>query len=170
MITNSILEAIYTRRSIRAFTDQDVDDELIKEIIRAASYAPSGLNNQPWRFIVIRDASLKKEISSLTHYSKIVEGANALIAVLLDNEVVYNRDKDLQAIGASIQNLLLAIHSLDLGAVWLGEILNKKDKFHKMLSLEGKYELMAVVAIGYKAKDDATSSRKGIDELIIKEL
>lgn len=170
MVMNSVLDTIYERRSIRVFSGEDIDHDTIREVIRAGSFAPSGLNNQPWRFIIIKDTGLKENIATLTHYSKIILSANVLIAVLLDKDVMYNRDKDVQAIGACIQNMLLAIHSLGLGAVWLGEILNKKDKFHEMLSLDENYELMAVIAMGHKTDKKAESTRKGIDELIIKEL
>ncbi|MFC1854917.1 nitroreductase family protein [Thermodesulfobacteriota bacterium] len=170
MTNNSVLDNIYNRRSIRVFTDDQVDQSIVKEVIKAGTYAPSGLNNQPWRFIVIRDKDLMDKISKLTHYSKVVNSANVLIAVLLDNDVVYNRDKDLQAVGACIQNILLAIQSFSLGAVWLGEILNKKDEFHKLISLEQQYELMAVVAMGHKTEKKGASTRKGIDELILQEI
>jgi nitroreductase len=169
MLKNSVLEAIYERRSIRSFSKKDIEDSVLREIIKAGSFAPSGLNNQPWRFVIIKDTDVRKSISKLTHYSKIIIEANVLIAVMLDNDAVYNREKDIQAVGACTQNMLLAIHSIGLGAVWLGEILKNKDKFNEILSLEERYELMAVVAIGHKTDQKCSSDRKSIDELIIKE-
>jgi nitroreductase len=169
-VNNGVLEAICNRRSVRVFSKKEVSKSAVKEILMAGSFAPSGLNNQPWRFIIIKDAGIKRNISALTHYSKIIIEANMLIAVLLDNDVIYNREKDIQAIGACIQNMLLAVHSLGLGAVWLGEILNKKDKFHEMMTLDERYELMAVVAIGHKTDKKCSYERKSIDELIIKEI
>jgi nitroreductase len=123
-----IFEIIKTRRSIRKFSREPVPDEIINRIIEAGTWAPSGLNNQPWKFAVIKDKELKTKISGLTHYSKIVLSANVLIGVFLDRTASYDRTKDSQAIGACIQNMLLFIHSLGLGAVWLGEILKNKDK------------------------------------------
>ncbi len=169
MENNCVLRAIYSRRSVREFSEGDIGDDTLREIIKAGSYAPSGLNNQPWRFVIIRDTGLKNDISTLTHYSKIVVGARVLIAVMLDLSAVYNREKDIQAIGACTQNMLLAIHSLGLGAVWLGEILKKKVEFNGLLELEDRYELMAVIAMGRKPDKELSSGRKSIDELIIKE-
>lgn len=169
-MNNSILEAIYTRRSVRSFTSDKLEDEALLEIIKAGSFAPSGLNNQPWRFIIIKDEEIKKNISALTHYSKIVLNGKALIAVMLDTEAVYNREKDIQAIGACIQNMLLAIHSLGLGGVWLGEILNRKDKFNALVGIENRYELMAVIALGKRSGSKLSFSRKNIDELILKKI
>jgi nitroreductase len=60
------LELVQNRRSMRAFTEEDITDEQIKKIITAASYAPSGMNYQPWEFIVVRD---KEVINKLIHIS-----------------------------------------------------------------------------------------------------
>jgi|AGTN01.1.fsa_nt_gi Nitroreductase len=51
---NPVLENIYARRSVREFTGDRVPDELVGQILRAGTYAPSGVNKQPWRFAVIR--------------------------------------------------------------------------------------------------------------------
>lgn len=159
-------ELIRTRRSIRKFTDDPVSDETIGKIIEAGIWAPSGLNNQPWRFAVIKDDELKKEISTLTHYSKIVLSADVLISVFLDNAASYDRTKDVQAIGACIQNMLLYIHSVGLGAVWLGEILKNRDRLLSMIDGPGDYELMAVIALGHPSsqggRGDRTKSKQAV--------
>lgn len=157
---------IKTRRSIRKFSDEPVSDKVIDTILEAGTWAPSGLNNQPWRFSVIRNKALKDKISELTHYSKIVQRANVLIAVFLDNAASYDRTKDVQAIGACIQNMLLFIHSIGLGAVWLGQILKNKDKVLEILGGSKDLELMAVIALGHPAEKGGKPSRKGLDKTV----
>ncbi|RJQ24071.1 MAG: nitroreductase family protein [Nitrospiraceae bacterium] len=161
-----IFEIIKTRRSIRRFTEGPVADEVINKIIEAGTWAPSGMNNQPWKFAVIKGKDLKTEISGLTHYSEIVLSANVLIAVFLDNSLSYDRTKDCQAIGACIQNMLLTIHSLGLGAVWLGEILKSKDKILELTGGPQHLELMAVIALGYPAQKGGRGSRKGLEQVV----
>ncbi len=63
---NEYLELIKTRRSIRKFKDEKVSEEDIKKIIDAARYAPSGMNSQPWEYIVIRDKALIQEFVSMS--------------------------------------------------------------------------------------------------------
>jgi nitroreductase len=155
----NLFEIIRTRRSIRKFTEKPVADEVIEKIIEAGTWAPSGLNNQPWRFAVIKESELKREISTLTHYSKVVLSANALIAVFLDNASSYDRTKDVQAIGACIQNMLLFIHSEGLGAVWLGEILKSRERVLSIVNGSEDLELMAVIALGYPASQGGKGSR-----------
>jgi nitroreductase len=163
----NISEIIKTRRSIRKFLDIPVSDELIEQILEAGRWAPSGLNNQPWRFAIIKDKQLRIEISKLTHYSKIVQSADVLIPVFLDTQKSYHREKDIQAIGASIQNMLLMIHALGLGAVWLGEIIKSGVQISRLLDLTDELELMAVLAIGHPAESPGAVKRKKLDDLVI---
>ena len=140
-----IIEEITSRRSVRRFTSEPVSDELIDRILESGRWAPSGLNNQPWRFAVVKDRELITEISKLTHYDKVVRGAQVLLPVFIATEKIYHREKDIQGIGACLQNMLLEIHSLGMGAVWLGEIIRSNVLIKQLLGLGNDLELMAVV-------------------------
>jgi len=163
-----ILDAVKSRRSVREFTKEDVSDKQVDIVLEAGRWAPSGLNNQPWKFKVIRDLELKKRLAGCTHYGKIIMDAPVSIAVFLDNSGVYDRTKDLQAVGACIQNMLLAAHALGLGAVWLGEILNKRKQAEKILNVPEDCELMAVIAIGKPKEKKRASTRKNMEELLFR--
>jgi len=166
-----VLEAIKKRRSIRQFTDQDVPKEFLLKILDAGRFAPSGLNNQPWRFLVIRKQDPRKPLlAQCTKYSHIVQRANVLIVVFLDKASSYHQLKDAQAIGACIQNMLLTICDLGLGAVWLGEILNQEEQVHQVLGTDAnQLGLMAVIALGYPDQR-GSSQRKPLDQLLVEEL
>ena len=110
-----LLEGLLTRRSVRAFTPEPVSREQVLEILRAGSWAPSGLNNQPWRFAIVFDAAVRGRLAQLTRYGRIIEAAPVCLAVFMDREVGYHEVKDHQSIGACIENLLLAAHGLGLG-------------------------------------------------------
>ncbi len=166
-IKNPVLDAIYTRRSVRQYTNKSIDKEILKEIIKAGMWAPSGLNNQPWRFAIVTDKALKEKFEPLTKYSRIIKGAKALLPVFIDKNAMYHSTKDYQAIGACLQNMLLAAHSLGLGAVWLGEIIKSDKEIRELLGLGDNLELMAVIALGYPASRDQKSRRKDMSELIV---
>lgn len=147
-MTDPVLEIIKKRRSIRSFTDQPVSQKNIEQIIEAAQWAPSGKNNQPWRFLVLTpDEQLR--LSQLTVYQKTMQAAQTCIAVFLYHPSCYNRDRDFMGMGACIQNMLLTAESLGIGSLWLGEILNKKEEATQQLKLSDDYELAAVIALGY---------------------
>ncbi|MDF1558184.1 MAG: nitroreductase family protein [ANME-2 cluster archaeon] len=165
-----ILDIIKSRRSVRDFLKRPVEDDQIADILEAGRWAPSGLNNQPWRFVVVTDRELAASLADCTRYDAIIRGAPLLIAVFLDKEMMYDRTKDTLACGAAIQNMLLTAHGMGLGAVWLGEILNKKADVSHILEAPGSMELMAVVAVGYPCTGRARSGvRRDISEIAFAE-
>lgn len=163
---NPVMEAIRKRRSVREFTGEEVPDQVVDAILESGSWAPSGKNNQPWKFAVIRDRGLKESLAALTHSGSMIRKAAICIAVFLDHSRVYDRTKDVQAVGACLQNMLLAIHSLDLGGVWLGEILKNKEKVKDLLNGGEELELMAVVAFGHPAKGLSGGQRDSLERNI----
>lgn len=162
-----ILSIIRQRRSIREYKKDIPQDADIEKILEAARWAPSGLNNQPWRFRVIKEKSKKDGLADFTKYGKIIKDAPCVIVVCMDIADSYNRDKDLMSIGACIQNMCLEAHALGLGTCWLGEILNKKQAVAKYLKLDADLELMAVVTLGYPDEDITEGCRKSSKHLKI---
>jgi len=162
-----MLEAIRTRRSIRRFKPDPVDDETVERILEMGTWAPSGLNNQPWKFVVVRGEEVRRELARQTKYGHILESAPACIAVFLDADESYDRTKDAQAIGACIQNMLLTIHHLGLGAVWLGEILKNRKSVEKILGVPESCELMAVIAFGSPAASGGGGARKALMDVVL---
>ena len=164
-----IMKAIYERRSVRHFVDAPVSRDLVMAALEAASWAPSGLNNQPWRFALMWEKESKEALAALTRYSATLKSEAVLVVVFMDKDASYEYTKDCQAVGACLQNLLLALHSLDLGAVWIGEILKNRDRVREILKLPERLELMAIVAVGHPAHRNQSSHRRPIEELILLE-
>lgn len=163
-----MLELIRKRRSIRKYRKEVLKDNDIESVLDAGRWAPSGLNNQPWRFLVIKDKAVKEGLAEHTKYGMIINDAPCALVVCLDLEASYHRDKDLMAIGACIQNMLLEIHSCGLGACWLGEILSKKEEVARFLALDKKLEIMAVIAVGYPDEMIPKGWRKPLTSLLIR--
>ncbi|AIF53617.1 nitroreductase [Pelosinus sp. UFO1] len=170
---DSIMSTIVNRRSIRSYTSEKISKNDITKILTAASWAPSGNNLQPWKFsVVMNNEELIKRLSSLTIYQSWLQTSPCLIAVFLDTKVVDNKVegiylKHVQAIGAAIQNMLLAAHELGLGTCWIGEILKNEDLVKEMLGASKELELMAVISVGYPNKNNIRSKRRVISENII---
>jgi nitroreductase len=148
---NDIVEFIKERKSVRSFIFKKIDKKTILDWLECGRWAPSGRNSQPWHVCVVIHPTVKRMISELTKYGGIIEEAYASLVVFLDLEKGYDRTKDIQAIGAFMQNILLAIHAQeDIGAVWIGEILNKKKEVNEIFKFPlDKFELMGIIALGY---------------------
>ena len=91
-----------------------------------------------------------------------------VLIVCMDIADSYNRDKDVMATGACIQNMLLEAHEIGLGACWMGDpIINRKDKVAKYLKLDEDLEIMAVIILGYSDEDITEGCRKPLSSLMI---
>ncbi len=110
---------------------------------------------------------MREELAKLTVSGRIIREAPVSIAVFMDTSVSYHREKDLQAIGACIENILLAAHCLGLGGVWLGEILKNSEKVKELLGVPEQWNFMALVCIGYPARE-GRSTRRPLEEVIFK--
>ena len=162
-----ILKPIKERRSVRKFKKESIDKKTIDKILEAGQWAPSGLNNQPWKFLVL-SGSEKDSLSEYTHYAQIIKEADKAICIFLDKEIMYNYEKDLLAVGACIQNMLLYIHSIGLGACWLGEILNKRDAINKKFNIDEDFQLEAVIALGKPSNTPKPTKRRSLKNLTLK--
>lgn len=162
-----ILDIIRQRRSIREYKKELPSDTDIEKVLEAARWAPSGLNNQPWRFLVIKDKSKRDGLAGFSKYGDVIKDAAVVIIVCMDIADSYNREKDLMAIGACIQNMCLEAYSIGLGTCWLGEILNRKQEVCRYLNLDEELELMAVVVLGYPDEDITKGCRKPLKKLKI---
>ena len=170
--SSDLINFIKSRKSSRNFIFQKVDNNTIKEIIECGRWAPSGNNTQPWKVCIVTHPTVKRMLAELSKYGGIMESAYVNLVIFLDVERGYDRVKDLEAIGAFVENILLAAHAKGLGAVWIGEILKNKDKVDEIFKLSSeKYELMCVVAIGVidealESKKAEERERREIDEFI----
>jgi nitroreductase len=156
------LDLILSRRSIRAYTDEPVTEEQIEQLLRAAMSAPSANNEQPWQFVVIDDRELLDTIPDEVHpYSKMLKEAPVAILVCGEPRRQHHAGYWEQDCAAATQNLLLAAHSLGLGAVWLGVHPREKrvDGMRELLNLPGYLVPFALISIGHPAEEIPPSNR-----------
>lgn len=149
-----VLECIITRRSIRDFLERDVSEEDIQKILKCAMYAPSAGNQRPWHFVVIKSRETMMRITQFHPHSMMLKSARCAIAVVADTEIEKHKGYWVQDCSAAVQNILLSVHYLGLGAVWLG-IYPREERINglsKLLNLPSNIVPFAVVAIGYPAK------------------
>ena len=113
---------IFARRSIRAYAPGPVSEDQLNTLLQAAMAAPSAVAKDPWRFIVIRRKATLQKITEKLPNGKILAETPVGIIVCGDLEAAHDKQLSylLQDCAAAIENLLLAVHALGLGACWLG--------------------------------------------------
>ena len=167
------LECITQRRSVRKFTDQEVSNEQLKELMQAARYAPSWANTQCWEFVIVRDAAIKEKLAETLPEGNPARKAALSAPVLLvacgklgtsgfyegkaatskgDNWYLYD-------VGLATQNISLAAHAMGLGSVILG--LFDTDAAGKILNLPDSVKVVSMMPLGVPASAaKAAPSRK----------
>ena len=148
------LVALKTRRSIRKYKNHNISDEEIKEIITCAMYAPSAFDYQPWHFMVINKKEIFNDIFKVVTHAEMIKEASHVIIVCGDKKLEENEGLLIQDISAATENLLLATHSLGLGAVWIGiypfnEIIKG---IKELFRFPDKIIPVSMVVIGYPAE------------------
>ena len=113
-------ELIITRRSIRKYTNEKIDDELLKKIIRAGCYAPSAMKKLPWRFAIIDDRRILDGLTEIHPGSRMLRDTHQAILVCGDINQAHTREYMMLDLSASVQNILLAAHAEGVGSCWLG--------------------------------------------------
>ena len=178
MVSNhmmSIDEAIKGRRSIRTYKNNEVGENLIREIIEAATFAPSAKNGQQWRFTVLTGESkdnftdlYRNELGKLTFdvgssfgSCTMMEGAPVVIIVWNTNELRWITE--VHSVSAAIQNLLLKAHALGLGTCWIGDVFYTYEAV--MDYFKKPWKLLAAISVGWPDVKPGPRPRLSVDEV-----
>ncbi len=156
----SLEELIKTRRSIRKFSEQKIDQAVLEKIIEAGNYAPSHCNTQGWKFIFVDNQNIKNEITK-SGGSHVVKSAPYGILITYNLALSDNLEyKDwIQSSSGAIQNMLLTIHDLGLGGCWICHLPRKKT-LAKIFNIPKPYTPVAYIAFGYSQQESAAIPRQ----------
>lgn len=156
----NVKEAIETRRSIRKFKEGRITEEQLQTIMKAAQIAPSASNRQPYKFIIVKDNELKKELSKKGSVQRFVRNSAVIFVGIGDpeHEKWYKVD-----IAIAIQQMFLQAVELGLGACWIGAF--EEEKVKEVLKIPHNKRVVALLPIGIPDQDPPARPRKSIDEL-----
>ena len=156
-----LYNGLLTRRSVRKYAKRHVENELITKVLKAAMYAPSSNNTQPWHFLVSRDKDIFKKFIDVHPYAKMLLEADCGVLVLRNRNLQYNEGYGTTDCSAATQNLLLAAHSLGLGTCWIGTYPreNRIEFLRKAYKLPDHLEPFAVVSLGWPERESVQPDR-----------
>jgi nitroreductase len=145
------IDAIRNRRSVREYKSDQVRDEDITEIIKAAQFGPTAHNNQAIEFVVVREQATKDEIYGITgsdETQRFVSHAPVLLVMVTDKEKTPMPIEDLSA---ASENVFLEAVSRGLGSVWKHITAEQDPQIKELLGIPGNFTLINVIPIGYAA-------------------
>lgn len=155
------MNSIFTRTSVRKFTDQKIEKEKIDLILKAGFAAPSASNRQPWEFIVVDDTEKITKMSTFTQYSKPMEKAAFGMVVCANLERNDKVDFCEQDCAAATQNMLVEAHELGIGSVWIGVYPNddRVQVLRDYFSLPDNIVPLWMIAFGYPDETPAVKDK-----------
>jgi nitroreductase len=164
-------EVLKSRRSIRKYTDEDVSEESVRQIIEAGMLAPSAGNMQSWEFIIVRDQTTKYSLSQESLGQKHVLDVPVVIVVVANTKIAEkrygSRGRDVYCFlgtGAAIQNMLLTAASLGLGSSWVGSF--KEHPVQDILKLPAEIRPVGIITLGHPAETPDIPKRRSYKEIV----
>jgi nitroreductase len=188
-------KVVTERRSVRAFTSETVPEQMIRSLIEAARLAPSGSNLQPLRYVVARTPEAVAAVAQCTSVAFVAK-APVVIACLIDMDFMAgrppvdagttaqsrafaeydNRRRQWSAeekraylllnAGIAIEHIVLKAVDLGLGSCWIR--IFDQAKLVETLALESRYEVAALLPVGWPAEHPTMRQRLALENLIIK--
>ena len=151
---NSAIDNIMSRTSVRTYTSQAVSDDAVETLLRAAMAAPTAVNSQPWKFVVLRNADVLAELAdTVPNAGEKLTNSAVTIVVCGDTTKFVEPKPDfwVQDCSAATENLLLAANAIGLGAVWCGVYpdMDRVEAVRKVLNLDDSLIPLNVIPIGY---------------------
>ena len=150
---NKVLRAILNRKSVREYSDKEISQEIIDNLLKAGMSAPSSRDRRPWHFIVISDKAILENLGSQLRNASCLKGANKAIIVCGDDELSDNCW--FLDCSAATQNILIAAESMGLGAVWTAVYPydDRADVVNKTFKLEKNIHALAIIPLGYPIEE-----------------
>jgi len=162
-----VMTAIRKRRSIRSYQDRPVEEDKLQRILEAARLAPSARNVQAWKFIVVRDPELRRQLVDAANGQKFVgEAPVVIIACATETSHVmacglpnYQIDTAI-----AITNMTLQAVAEGLGTCWIGAF--KQDAVKRLLGIPDSVCVVELLPLGYPTQQPAPRSRKALEEIV----
>lgn len=157
-------KAIKERRSVRSWQEKDVPLSTVRKIIELGTWAPSACNRQLWRFIIITDNKIKKDLEAAGSQGWVTK-APATIAVFYHQDINSKYHANIQSASAAMQNIILAAYEEGLGCLWMAEI-GDYEKIKKILKVPQNFIPIAYIILGYPKHIPPPPKRHAIDDII----
>jgi len=164
-----IYDLIYLRKSVRAYQDRDVPEDILLKILDAARHAPSASNRQEWRFVVVRDEKKRSQLAHAAFEQRFVSQAPVVLVccaqtdnhVLPCDQLCYPID-----VAIAVDHITLCAVAEGLGTCWIGAF--SEQKVRGILGMPDDIRVVALLPLGYPKDPSPAAKRRMSLEKIVK--
>lgn len=169
-----IYEAIRKRRSVRKYLNREIPQEVLDRVLNAGRLAPSAVNLQPWRFIVVRDPVTQRALVESTRGGKHRHIGMADVALVAcgNERDCYQKQGDYMKtfaidVAIALDHIMLAAAAEGLGTCWIGAFNERRVK--DLLDIPDPWRVVGMTPLGYPAETPAFNDRKALSEIVCEE-
>ncbi|RLE70536.1 MAG: nitroreductase [Thermoprotei archaeon] len=160
-----VLEVVRKRRSIRRYRTEPVASEDLKKMLEAARLAPSAGNRQPWYFIVVRDAEIKRKLAEAAAHQMFIADADVIVVGVSDPRRSPRwHDRDLMI---AMEHLILEATELGYGTCWIGAF--NEDRVKEILEIPEEYRVVALTPVGVPDESPPPRPRRSLEEIVFQD-
>ncbi len=162
----AVLDAIRRRYSCRSYQEKSIEQDKLDCILEAARLAPSARNTQDWRFVVVTDRDIKRQVATTTNRPEVFEKAGAIIAACSNSDEVMRCGQAIGPIDVAIalEHICLQAADLGLGTCWIGSF--DADKVRQILRIPEDIVIVELMVLGYPADSKSEPKREPIEKIV----
>ena len=161
-----VFEAIRTILAVRSYDDRPIPPEILGRIVESGQLTASGMNAQPWHFILVQDKAMLQQLGSMIEYGRYTAEAQAAVVVVTDKNAFGLSDGS-----RAIQDMLLTAWSEGVGGNWVGFAGGDLDPIKPVLGIPRQLDVIGVLPLGYPKKSigKGKKNRKPLSEVAFRE-
>ena len=162
----TVLEAIRNRYSCRAYQEKPIEQDKLDTIFESARLAPSAMNTQDWRFVVVTDKEIRQQVAGHTNRPDVFRKAGAIIAACSNSDHVMRCGQAIGPIDVAIalEHIALQATELGLATCWIGSF--DTGKVRAILNIPADVAIIELMAVGYPADSKKKPQRETIEKIV----
>ena len=161
------LEVIKKRQSVRSYREKEIQEDVLQQVLEAGRLAPSACNNQPWKFIVVKDKNLKEKLIPACKNQEFAgEASVVIVGCAINPSYKMSNGKYSYSIDLAIalDHMSLEAASLGLGTCWIGAFY--QDQVKEILGVPEDVRVVALMPLGYPKGLGSKTGRKPLSEIV----
>jgi len=161
-------QVIKSRKSIRAYKSDSINNDVLDRVLEAGRIAPSAKNIQPWKFIVVKNAKIKQELVSACRNQSFIGQAPVVVCAVALEKIAWGNMGGYWSsypvdVAIALDHIILAATNEGLGTCWIGAYHEAEVK--RILKIPDEVKVIALTPIGYPAQEPSLKPRKPLSEI-----
>ena len=165
----SVLKVIMERRSVRRYRSEPVPQDVLLRVLDAARFSPSGKNLQPWKFIVVKNETLKQRLAEASLRQSFIADAPIVVVACGFPDKCYSRMGNYMKswpvdVAIAVEHLMLQAQEEGLGTCWVGAF--DEEEVRSILHVPDGVKVLALTPLGYPDEKPVPRRRKSLEEIV----